>query len=85
MQFFFFFAYIINVVVSVFRAAFHLNVSIVALEKSAGQNTCQQQVVVCSRYLGSKHQESNMALIEIGFVSGYEVDKTSLNVRIREK
>jgi hypothetical protein len=65
-----------------FRAAFHLNVSNVPVQNDAGQkNKCQQQVVVCSRYLGSKHEESNMALIEIGFVSGFEVDKASLNVR----
>lgn len=52
-----------------------------AQETGGGGEKCRHQLVVCSRYLGSKNQESNMALIEIGFVSGYEVDKVSLNVR----
>lgn len=59
-------------------ALFHLNVS-TAQETGGGGEKCRHQLVVCSRYLGSKNQESNMALIEIGFVSGYEVDKVSLN------
>ncbi len=62
------------------RAAFHLNVTTTPLKNAAGRNTCHQHLTICSRYLGTNHEESNMALIEIGFVSGYEVDKNSLNV-----
>ena len=69
-------------IICLYRAAFHLNVTTSPLKNAAGENTCHQQVIVCSRYMGSQHQESNMALIEIGFVSGYEVDKSSLNVSL---
>lgn len=65
----------LNVVI---RAAFHLNVTSAAVNNSPG--SCQHQLVVCSRYLKSGEHESNMALIEIGLVSGYEIDKSSLNV-----
>lgn len=46
-----------------------------------GQMTCHHKLTVCSRYIGSQDiKESNMALIEIGFVSGYQINKASLNV-----
>lgn len=52
-----------------------------ALTDATGQKTCHQKLTVCSRYIGSQHiKESNMALIEIGFVSGYEINKASLTV-----
>ncbi len=56
-------------------AAFELNVTNV--EEKEGVKCGPQRLTVCVRY-ASPQQASNMALLEIGLVSGYETNKSSL-------
>lgn len=45
------------------------------------QGSCDaHELKVCTQYLGSLDESSNMALMEIDFISGHEADKETIMV-----